>query len=166
VNSNWYGYGEELLAVADGVVAATNNGVVENTPLIGEYAVAAALKTAAGNYVVLDIGEGRYAVYAHLQPGAVLVKVGEKVKRGQVIGLIGNSGISDAPHLHFHVGNSKEIFGGEGLPFVFERFDYLGVFDLAEDESLTTAWSGPGEAITRIEEIPIGDVVIRFPEAK
>jgi murein DD-endopeptidase len=167
VNSNWYSYGQELLAVADGVVVSTKDGVIENTPGSGAYAVTVTVETAAGNYVVIDIGKGRHAVYAHLKPGGLLVKVGDKVKKGQVIGFIGNSGISDAPHLHFHVGDSKDIFGGECLPFVFDRFDYLGPFNLSEDDSLTTAWTPPGsEALERHSEIPMGDIVIRFQKSK
>jgi murein DD-endopeptidase len=164
VNSSWYSYGQELLAVADGVVASTKDGVIENTPGSGAYAVPMTFETAAGNYVVLDIGKGMYAVYAHLQPGGLLVKVGDKVRKGQVIGYLGNSGASDGPHLHFHVGDSPDLFGGEGLPFVFERFEYLGPFDLSKDDSLTATWPGPSGVSLRIEEIPMGDLVLRFPE--
>lgn len=53
--------------------------------------------------VSLDLGHGLRAFYAHLQPGSVRVKTGELVKRGQVLGRLGNSGNSAGPHLHFHV---------------------------------------------------------------
>lgn len=165
-NANWYGYDEELLAVADEVVVDTIDGVIENIPLAGEYAVAPSLETAAGNCVILDIGGGHFAVYAHLKPGGVLVRVGDKVEKGQVIGLLGNSGISDAPHLHFHVGDAPSVFGGEALPFVFERFDYLGPFQLEDEDILIKAWPGGYKIIKRKEEIPVGDLVIRFPKSK
>src|SRR6202047_99486 len=62
-----------------------------------------AIEEADGNLVILDLGGGRYALYAHLDPGSVRVHKGDAVKRGQVIGLVGNTGNSLAPHLHFHV---------------------------------------------------------------
>jgi murein DD-endopeptidase MepM/ murein hydrolase activator NlpD len=64
------------------------------------------LKLFAGNYVLLDIGGGRFASYAHFQPNSLKVKVGDRVKLGQVLGLVGNSGNSDLPHLHFHITNA------------------------------------------------------------
>ena len=58
---------------------------------------------ADGNFVVLDIGNGAFVLFAHMQPGSVTVKAGDKVKRGQVLGRVGNTGNSQAPHLHLHV---------------------------------------------------------------
>jgi murein DD-endopeptidase MepM/ murein hydrolase activator NlpD len=76
-------------------------------------------ETVAGNYIVIDIGNDVYAVYGHLIPMSLKVKVGDKVKKGQVIGLIGNSGNSDCPHLHFHLeSKSNAFFGGEGIPYL------------------------------------------------
>ncbi|MDX1983227.1 MAG: M23 family metallopeptidase [Bryobacteraceae bacterium] len=77
-------------------------------------------ETLGGNYIVLDLGGGRFAFYAHLQPGSLRVKPGDKVKRGQVLGLACNSGNSTEPHLHFHVSNGPDPLASEGLPFVFE----------------------------------------------
>ena len=65
------------------------------------------LETVGGNNVIMEIGDGLYAFYAHLQPGSLRVKVGDKVRRGQVLGLLGNSGNSSEPHLHFHICNAQ-----------------------------------------------------------
>ena len=80
------------------------------------------LETVGGNFVVVDIGKGRFAFYAHLQPGSLTVEVGDRVKLGQVLGLLGNSGNSDFPHLHFHVMDSPSPLESDGLPYEFTSF--------------------------------------------
>jgi murein DD-endopeptidase MepM/ murein hydrolase activator NlpD len=77
--------------------------------------------------VIVDIGSGRYAIYAHLKPGSVTVKEGEHVGRGQVLGRLGNSGNSGAPHLHFHVMDAPSALGADhNLPYVFDSCRYQG----------------------------------------
>lgn len=78
-----------------------------------------------GNHVVLKIGDGIFALYAHLRDGSIEVHEGQKVKRGQAIARIGNSGNSSAPHLHFHMMNGPDPNLAEGIPFVFASFDLL-----------------------------------------
>ena len=116
-NKSYRAYGAEALAVADSVVAATKDGIPENVPGPTSRAVPITLDTVGGNHVVLDLGGGRYAFYAHLQPGSLRVKTGDRVKRGQVLGLVGNSGNSTEPHLHFHVSDGVSPLGSEGLPY-------------------------------------------------
>jgi murein DD-endopeptidase len=126
VNKNYRGYASAVLAVADARVFAIKDGIAENVPDNVKRAVPMTLETMGGNQVVLDLGAHRYAFYAHLQPGSIRVKSGQRVRRGQVLGLLGNSGNSSAPHLHFHVGDESTILGGEGLPYVIDRFVYKG----------------------------------------
>jgi murein DD-endopeptidase MepM/ murein hydrolase activator NlpD len=92
----------------------------EQTP--GKLQEGISLEMAPGNYVVVDIGEGRFAFYAHMQPGSLRVKPGDKVTTGQVLGLLGNSGNTDAPHLHFHIMDSASPLMSNGLPYVFTSF--------------------------------------------
>ena len=94
-------FGKPTLAVADGRVVSVVDGLPEQTP--GEFPGNLPLAEADGNSVILDLGSRRYALYAHLQPGSIKVRVGDNVKPGQVIGLVGDSGNSIAPHLHFQV---------------------------------------------------------------
>lgn len=94
-NENWYSYGTEVRAVADAVVSAVKDGIPDNVPLSRTKAVPITVETIAGNYVMLNLGLGRFALYAHLQPHKMRVKAGDTVRRGQVIGLLGNSGNSD-----------------------------------------------------------------------
>lgn len=121
-NSSYHAYGSEVLAVADGVVASVKDGIPENVPSPSSRAVPITPDTIAGNYVILEIG-GRFALFAHLQPGSLRVKQGDKIKRGQVIGLVGNSGNSTEPHLHFHMSDGNSALGSEGVPFLLEAFE-------------------------------------------
>ena len=121
--SDFYGYGKELLAVADGTVVDTRDGVPDNP----NYKLPPfAFETGTGNNVVIDIGNNKYACYCHIIPGSIKVKKGDKVKEGDVIGLLGNSGQSEIPHLHFEVVTGHPaIMGSEGYPFVFRSFDLI-----------------------------------------
>jgi murein DD-endopeptidase MepM/ murein hydrolase activator NlpD len=157
-NENYRCYGAEALAVADGVVVATKDGIPQNVPGANSRAVPITLETVGGNHVILDLGKGRFGFYAHLQPGSLRVKPGDKVRRGQVLGLVGNSGNSTEPHLHFHISNGNSPLASEGLPYVFESFEQLG-----------NGWGWKASANNqpaqkRSLEIPLQNAVIRFPE--
>src|SRR5262249_6401837 len=130
-NSNFYAYGAEVLAVANAVVADVKDGIPDNDP--GKKAVPITLETIGGNYVILDLGRGNFALYAHLQPKSIRVRVGQKVRRGQVLALLGNSGNAEGPHLHFHVTNANSVLGAEGVPYVFESFDLQGILPSLKD---------------------------------
>jgi hypothetical protein len=121
---NFLAYGKELLAVADGTVVDVRDGVQDNEII---YKLPPfAFETGTGNNVIIDIGDNKYACYCHIIPGSFKVKKGDKVKEGQVIALLGNTGQSDIPHLHFEVVTGKPtIIGGEGYPFVFREYDQI-----------------------------------------
>ena len=80
------------------------------------------LETASGNIVVVDLGDGQFAHYCHLQPGSLRVRTGDRVRGGSVLALIGVSGDPNVPHLHFEVTTSAKPLVGEGVPFVFDQF--------------------------------------------
>jgi murein DD-endopeptidase MepM/ murein hydrolase activator NlpD len=132
-NTDYCGYGSNAIAVADSTVAAVRDDILENKPVEGSRAVRMTKDTIMGNYVVLDLGEQRFALYAHLQPNSVQVKTGATVRRGQILGRIGNSGNSDAPHLHFHVGQAALLTDAvtgqtNPIPYVFEKFEWRGQY--------------------------------------
>lgn len=119
-NKSYRAYGADVLAVANATVVSTKDGIPENVPGATSRAVPITSETIGGNHIVLDLGGGRYAFYAHLQPGTLKVKVGDRVTRGQVLGLVGNSGNSTEPHLHFHISDGVSPLGSEGLPYVLD----------------------------------------------
>lgn len=121
-NTSYYCYGQDALAVANGKVVAVQDGVPENIPHHDKLAIELSLQNLPGNNVVIDVGQGRYACYGHLIPGSIKVKVGDQVKRGQVIAKVGNSGNSSEPHLHFHVVDKPSFIAANGTPYAFHRF--------------------------------------------
>ncbi|MGE4350553.1 MAG: M23 family metallopeptidase, partial [Candidatus Berkiella sp.] len=100
-NTKYFGYNQSILAVADGTVVEAVDAFSDQVP--GKFPTDITLQNVNGNYVLLDIGGGNYAYYAHIKPGSVQVKKGQALKKGQVIGKVGNTGNSSAPHLHFHI---------------------------------------------------------------
>jgi murein DD-endopeptidase MepM/ murein hydrolase activator NlpD len=163
-NANWSAYGAEVLAVANAVVVDVKDGIPENDPTSDQKAVPITLETVGGNYIILDLGNHHSAFYAHLQPKSVRVKVGDRVRRGQVIALLGNSGQSDAPHLHFHITDGNSPLGAEGLPYVFESFDLQGILPSKKLLVNGEGWKPtPGMIDKRRMETPIENAIVRFP---
>jgi hypothetical protein len=165
--ANWYGYGADILAVADAVVVGAFDDLPESATLSGHRNDPR--EVAAGAYITLDLGDGRYAFYEHLRPGSVRVKPGDRVRRGQTIATLGFTGHTTGPHLHFHVADANSALGAEGLPFVFERFEVLGVLDdfaqLGKAPWLPLVSSGGGDGGGRRSgERPAQQVIVQFPE--
>ena len=151
--SMFYSYGAELLAVADGKVVVAQDGIPEHVPQVdGHVPFQITNANVSGNWIALDIGGGRHAFYAHLQPGSLRVKVGDQVRAGQVLGLLGMSGNASGPHLHFHVGNGPSLNGSDGVPFVFREYIFEGR-------------SVPDEKATRPVNLrmPVRDSLVTFP---
>lgn len=118
-------YRAPIIAAAPGRVVDVKRNLPEQIP--GAMPTDATIQNAGGNHVVVDIGQGRFAFYAHMATRSVRVKVGQKVRRGEVLGLLGNSGNTDTPHLHFHVMDSPSPLQASGLPYVFRSFRGQGV---------------------------------------
>jgi len=164
--ADWNGYGAEVLAVGDSIVAAALDDIADNAPAPAGAAAPIKIENESGNYVALDLGHERFAVYEHLQHGSIAVKAGDRVTRGQVVGRLGNSGSSSiGPHLHFHVSDASSPVAAEGRPFVFERFEQLGAFPsidalVAGDSWLPHAYRGVNP---RKLERPGPNAVVQFP---
>ena len=157
-NESYFAEGADALAVADGIVVAVKDSIPENIPGPASRAVPITLETVGGNFVILDIGQGRYAFYAHLKPGSLRVRPGDRARKGQVLGLVGNSGNSTEPHLHFHLSDGTSPLGSEGIPYVHETFQLLGrcarVFYDCERKSPET----------RRRQMPMGNMIVAFPD--
>ena len=161
-------FGKEAIAVADAKVASVTDGLPEQTP--GQYPTNISIEQADGNSVVLDLGGNHYAVYAHLQPGKMLVHPGDTVKRGQVLGLVGNSGNSVAPHLHFHVVSNPSPLAANGLPYEIDSYQITAkspgtsAFDQAEEKGTPLAITplSPPHHVTN--GLPLDQLVISFQQ--
>lgn len=112
-NEDYFAFGQKVLAPADGVVTDVIRGVRDNTPgSMNPY-------SALGNAVIVKHREHEVSVIAHLKQNSIQVKVGDKVKSGQVLGLCGNSGNSSEPHIHYHLQNTPIVQDGTGIKCVF-----------------------------------------------
>jgi murein DD-endopeptidase MepM/ murein hydrolase activator NlpD len=161
-NTDFYSYGAEVLAVADGRIVDARDGIPENDGTTERNARQITLENVLGNYLVLQFGEAQFADYAHLQPGSLRVKAGDQVKAGQVLALLGNSGNSDAPHLHFQVVDGPSPMASEGIPYEIETFTQQGVVPDAEALDKGQAWQ-PGTGDTQVihhREFPVNNAVI------
>ena len=111
--------------------------------VLGALPAGSPISEADGNFVILDIGGGAFVLLAHMQPGSVHVHAGDRMKRGDVLGKVGKTGNSQAPHLHLHVMDSADPLQANGLPYVFEDFaitakDEAGTADFDRAEATGT----------------------------
>jgi len=96
--------GEEVLAAADGEVLAVQDGNYDRCHLDWQtWDVSCDGHPMSSNYVKLLHAGGYTSEYHHMRKGSIVVTVGQKVTCGQKLGLIGSSGYSTAPHIHFEV---------------------------------------------------------------
>jgi Peptidase family M23 len=123
--SSYLAYRQPAIAAAAGTVVRTQDGL-PNNPDIPQPPTIPPIQNTVGNHVVLRVAPGVYLLYAHFDPGSLRVHVGERVRRGQVLGLIGTSGNSTTPHLHFQVMTTPTFFPTDSPPFVFGRFTVRG----------------------------------------
>jgi hypothetical protein len=159
--SSYAFFGADVLSVSPGKVVAKVDGVAEGTPPDPPPGITAA--TAGGNHLVIDMGHGRYAFYAHLQPGSMTVKVGDRVRTGQKLADLGNTGNSDAPHLHLHIMDSPSPLGSNGLPFRFTRFSVAGT--ITDETPLFTGQPvpyGPPPSGVHRGQLPLDGQVLDF----
>jgi peptidase M23-like protein len=151
--STYFAFEQRVYAVADAIVSHAKDGQPDNVPALPKDfhpAVPITMDTVAGNNIVLDLGHGRYAYYFHLHPGSVLVKPGDHVRRGQLIGHIGCSGDATVPHLHFEITTSPKLIAGEGLPYEIDQYRVR-----ADDGSLQL----------RKKELPLDKMIVDFGPA-
>ena len=136
-NEQFYAYGADVRAVADGTVVSVQDGKPDTTP--NRAMTPKTLSDFGGNQVMLEIAPKVFAVYGHLQPGSLRVKVGDSVKVGSPLAKIGNTGPSFGPHLHFGLLNRPDIFTGRSLPFVIDSYTLAGTVDIKASQGDTLA---------------------------
>ena len=123
--SSYAYFGAPVYAVADGTVVHAEDGAAEETP--GALPPGKGLSALTGNHVIMDLGMGHFAVYAHLQLRSIQVKTGDRLHRGDVLGRLGNTGNTSNPHLHFHIMDRPSALASNGLPFVITNLASTGV---------------------------------------
>ena len=114
-NEDYYAFGQSLIAPCDAEVVSVVEGVKDNIP--GEMNPA----QVTGNSVVLKTAANEYILFAHFKLNSIKVKTGDSVKKGQLLGLCGNSGNSSEPHLHFHIQDKENMQASTGIKCYFER---------------------------------------------
>jgi Peptidase family M23 len=158
-------YGKPVYAVADGTVIYRRDDLPEQKP--GKLPDGLPIDQADGNHVVLKLDERTYALYGHLQTKGV-APLGP-VKKGAVLGYVGNTGNTSAPHLHFHVMDGPSSLLSNGLPYLIDKFTMTAIdekgtadFDRAEE-------TGAPLSLTRYEPkpktslLPMDLMVVDFP---
>jgi murein DD-endopeptidase len=153
-NENWWGWREPVLAVADGEITEVVDEFPDNTPRV---LPPVTLDNIAGNHIVLQIERNRFVTYAHLQRGSIKVRTGDRVHRGEVLALLGNSGNTTGAHLHLQVTDHNSVLQSEGVPFVFTAFTYLGPGSDYPEKQVSEPWGN---------SIPPGDGVLEFDAVK
>jgi hypothetical protein len=135
---DYYAYAAPVLAAGDGVVTVAMDDQPENPAALrrpGESLekygarvqeiqaalLAKGVSGIAGNYIMIDHGNSEYSLYAHLKPGSVRVKVGDRVAAGTPLGKLGSSGNSTEPHLHFQVCDAGDALACAGIPVEFQN---------------------------------------------
>lgn len=140
---DWYGWGMPVRAAGDGVVAAVRDTIPDNS-LGSEQREAKRLSQdemdADGNYVLIDHGTGEVSAYSHLRQGSARVKKGDRVKAGQIVAAIGNSGATPVPHLHYELRAAPGlgVRGVRTLPAYFHDLQVLGTGEDAGSMAVNT----------------------------
>ncbi len=118
-NEDYYAFGRKIFAPADGTVVEVIEGVRDNVPgSLNPY-------SALGNVVILEHAPLEISVLAHFKQDSIVVKRGQNVKRGDLLGLCGNSGNSSEPHLHYHLQNVRILQDAVGIKVHFRKLSTI-----------------------------------------
>jgi hypothetical protein len=162
-NSSYFCYDNPIYSVADGTVVDAMDGIPENVPHSGKYAVGLTFINAGGNHVVVDIGDNRYVFYAHMRPGSLTVKVGDHVKTGQILGHVGNTGSSTEPHLHMHIVDHPSFLAGHGVPYEFTSFSATGSPETIQKPRDEMVFRNFGAFQTFHDDYPANNAAVKLP---
>lgn len=172
-NDSYVDYGTDILAVADATVVSVLDGMEANAPGVlpasnPELAAKLTVENVDGNHVVLDLGNGIYAMYAHMISGSLTVKAGDVVTEGEVLGHLGNTGNANASHLHFQLMDGPSLLEADSLPYAIKDFDFDGqvapelIMD-ADDYLTGTFLAGKlAQPEARENELPLGLAIVDF----
>jgi hypothetical protein len=162
-NSSYFCYDAPIYSMTPGRVIEVLEGIPENVPHSGKIAIDVNFFNAGGNHVVVDIGYGLYALYAHMRPGSVKVKVGDEVNAGDILGHVGNSGNSTEPHLHEHIVDQPSFLAGQGVPYEFDHFEATGATQYVAKPHDQMFFKGIGALKPFTDDYPAENAVVSFP---
>ena len=151
---DYYCYNKPVVAVADGMVVEIADGIEDNP--VGEVNT----RHNWGNSIVISHGYGIYSQYSHLKKGSIKVKRGEIVKKGQIIGYVGNSGRSQYPHLHFQFQPSPTI-GSKTIRIPFSN--YLEYPDRVNARFIKQGFPKEKQIVSNIDIVPEIQKALSFP---
>ena len=161
-------FGKPVIAVANGTVVLAINDQPDQPP--GAFPPNLTPDQVDGNAVILDLGKGVFALYAHMKKGSVLVHWGDTVVRGQAIGMVGNSGNTIAPHLHFQTMDAPYSLASSGVPYEIDSYQITALtpgtkaFDDAEANGTPLATT-PVSPPTQVKDaLPLDQLIISFGE--
>ena len=165
-NSSYLCYDAPIFSVAGGRVVDALDGIPENVPHSGKVAINVNFANAAGNHLVVDIGYGLYALYAHMRPGTLKVKAGDLVTAGELLGHVGNTGNSTEPHLHMHIDNQPSFLAGQGVPYEFDHFEASNTTRVIAGQRDRMEIKGVGGTLQPYtDDYPAADAAVTFPRA-
>lgn len=156
-----YAWDAPVHAPLDGVVVAAVDGIAERTWIHPARELVLALKNALtfrpsklpqilGNHVIMRAGDV-VAAFAHLRPGSVAVTAGQSVRIGEVIGRVGHTGNSTAPHLHFQLMDSDDAMRATGIPCAFRAYE------VRRGDAWVPVSEGVPRSADRIRYVPSGE---------
>jgi murein DD-endopeptidase MepM/ murein hydrolase activator NlpD len=129
-----YGWGRPVHMPFDGEIVEARDGYPERSRVVPIREIAIVLKNAVtfnprgslqpivGNYIIARRGD-LFAAFAHLTTGSVAVAPGQKAAAGDVLGRVGHTGNSTAPHLHFQLMDSPDVLTARGVPCAFHELE-------------------------------------------
>lgn len=119
-NEDYFAFGKEIIAPCDGEVVLVVDGIKDNVPgMFNPMYI-------PGNSVIIKTQNNEYLFFAHFKQHSIVVKQGQKIAQGQLLGLCGNSGNSSEPHLHFHIQNVEDINSATGAKCYFDKIKVNG----------------------------------------
>jgi hypothetical protein len=161
-NESYFCYSQPIYSVADGKVVDMADGLPENEPHSGKYAIAIGADNAAGNHVVVEIAPQRYVLYAHMRPGTVRVRIGENVHIGEMLGLVGNTGSSTEPHLHMHIDDQPSFLAGNGVPYEFTQGKESGPVEANVSSPTAISFGSIGAQKPFENDYPANNALVTF----
>lgn len=167
---NWIGYDAPVFAIADATVVEVVDDLPDQVPGKLPDPSTITLKTVDGNHIILDLGNGVYAFYAHFKKGSITVKKGDIVRAGQKIAHLGNSGNTSAPHLHLHLMDRPSAIVSDGIPYVFNSITVHSAIDQDEwfdAENIYGTWTivNLDDPVIHKNELPLDLSIVEFPNA-